>query len=335
MLRDLRREQVADVGADELLRRHGQGRRVIGLHVEIGAVAADAEHEVRDRVEKRAVPHLHPLQRLERAFVRERETGGRADGVEELGALPQRPVVDEHSDLLALMLDRRRDARLAGCREEQAALRCRRGSCRRLPCARARATDLRARAGAHPRDRAPPSRRRARRAARRRRPARGAPAAGRRGRLPGSRATRACRARCRSPRGPTRAARGRARPRRRACAILPPISTGCKCRRAAGVAACARRVSTTTTASAIATAIMASSSSSAVESAPFDIDERGVPGMSAVPACERIEQDGESPARRGRRRTRRRRACGWCASRAVPSGTRAERARSPRRRGSQ
>ena len=47
----------------------------------------------------------------QRPLVREREAGRGADGVEQLGAQPQRAVVDERADRLALVQDRRRDLR--------------------------------------------------------------------------------------------------------------------------------------------------------------------------------------------------------------------------------
>ncbi len=49
----------------------------------------------------------------------EREAGGGADRVEQLLAQPQRAVVDEHADRLALVQDRRRDPDLAGSRKLQ------------------------------------------------------------------------------------------------------------------------------------------------------------------------------------------------------------------------
>ena len=54
---------------------------------------------------------------MERALVGEREAGGGADGVEQLLAQPQRAVVDEHSDRLALVEDRRHDLDVAALRE--------------------------------------------------------------------------------------------------------------------------------------------------------------------------------------------------------------------------
>ena len=58
----------------------------------------------------------------ERTLVREREPGCRVDSVEQLRTEPQRAVVHEHSDRLALVQDRRRDADRAplGQRERRA-----------------------------------------------------------------------------------------------------------------------------------------------------------------------------------------------------------------------
>ena len=124
--------------------------------VEVGAVAGDAEHRVGDRVEQGAVPLLDELRGLERALVGEREAGGGADGVEQLRAQPQRAVVDEHPDRLALVEDRRRDLHVAGARKARAARRSRRRSAVLGAAAgRARATGRRALAAARPRGRRP------------------------------------------------------------------------------------------------------------------------------------------------------------------------------------
>ena len=334
-LGELLRQDVPDVASDQLLRRAHELGRVVRPGRRGRCRHGHADHRVGDRVEQGAVAPLDPLHRLERALVGEREAGGGADGVEQLGAQAQRAVVDERADRLALVQDRRRDRASPGP-----------GSASGLPLPvdvarrRRRRAELERRVAERPPERVLEvgrlrRARAARRGARRPPPRDSRPCRS----MPRNAAGRASAARRPSPK-PATAAPGRERrehepEREEQQAILPPISTGTSWRRAAGVAARARRDEHDARPRARSRprsrprAPRARSRATACESTSARFAR-----MVAVVARERVEQDGErlehehvgvgdGDERRGRVRDR-----------AGRSGRRAARARAPRRRDS-
>ena len=103
-------KDLAHVPALELLGRDRQVALVLDVRVEVAALARDAEHVVRHRVEQRPPAALALAQRLDAAILLDRDPHGCDDALDELGLLPQCRIVDEGRDGTVLVLDPRHGA---------------------------------------------------------------------------------------------------------------------------------------------------------------------------------------------------------------------------------
>ena len=108
LLADVGRQDLADVVPEELVRRMHEERLVAGLDVEVVPVVIEPEHEVGERLDEPAQPRLGAGQLRQAPLALERESGGGADALQQVGVVEQRRVVDQHGDAAPAALDDRR-----------------------------------------------------------------------------------------------------------------------------------------------------------------------------------------------------------------------------------
>ena len=153
ILGDLRRQDLAHVPALELLGRDRQVALVLDVRVEVAALARDAEHVVRHRVEQRPPAALALAQRLDAAILLDRDPHGCDDALDELGLLPQCRIVDEGRDGTVTSYSIRVTARFPSSASSSSRPSVSRRSCSSAAGRRAGAWDPGACGGAPPRPR--------------------------------------------------------------------------------------------------------------------------------------------------------------------------------------